>query len=100
MISLENSLQQSGETCLQIFSAQRDQHQDVGAASGAFMTAFSTAGALGVSIIGLIDASLTRSSGSPQHAFTLSIIVIVLLSLGLSLTVQPLSKPLTPPNRE
>jgi len=74
--------------------------QDVGAASGAFMTAFSTAGALGVSIIGLIDASLTRSSGSPLHAFTLSIIVIILLSLGLSFTVQPLSKPLTPANSE
>ncbi len=72
-------------------------HQDAGAASGVFMTAFSTAGALGVAVIGLLDAILTRSSGSPLHAFILSIVVITLLSLGLSLTVQPLSKPLIPP---
>lgn len=70
---------------------------DAGAASGVFMTAFSTAGALGVAVIGLFDVALTRSSGSPLHAFILSIVVITLLSLGLSLTVQPLSKPLTPP---
>jgi MFS family permease len=72
-------------------------HHDAGAASGVFMTAFSTAGAIGVAVFGLLDAALTRSSGSPLHAFILSIVVITLLSLGLSLTVQPLSKPLTPP---
>jgi EmrB/QacA subfamily drug resistance transporter len=71
-------------------------HQDAGAASGVFTTAMSTAGALGVAVIGLIDASLTRSSGSPLHAFILSLIVITLLSLGLSFTVRPLSKPLAP----
>jgi hypothetical protein len=61
------------------------------------MTAFSTAGAFGAAVIGLLDATLTGSSGSPLHAFILSTAVITLLSLGLSLTVQPLSKPLTPP---
>jgi hypothetical protein len=56
-----------------------------------------TAGALGVAVIGLLDATLVRSSDSPLHAFMLSPGVIMLLSLGLLLTVQPLSKPLTPP---
>ncbi len=72
-------------------------HHNAGAASGVFTTAMLTAGALGVAIIGLLDAALTRRSGSPLHAFILSIVVIILLSLGLALTVQPLSKPLTPP---
>jgi len=74
-------------------------HHDAGAASGVFTTAMFTAGALGVAVIGLLDATLVRSSGSPLHAFMLSIVVIVLLSLGLLLTVQPLSKPLTPPTK-
>jgi len=69
--------------------------QEAGAASGVYMTAFSTAGALGVAVIGLLDVALTRSGG-PLHAFVLSLVVITLLSLGLSLTVQPLSKPLMP----
>lgn len=69
---------------------------EAGAASGVYMTAFSTAGALGVAVIGLLDAVLERS-GSPLHAFTFSIVVIALLSLGLSLTVRPLSKPFIPP---
>jgi EmrB/QacA subfamily drug resistance transporter len=69
-------------------------HHNAGAASGIFTTAMSTAGALGIAVIGLIDTAFMRSS-SPLHAFTLSGIVILLLSLGLSLTVRPLSKPLT-----
>ncbi len=70
--------------------------QEAGAASGVYMTAFSTAGALGVAVIGLLDAALTRSGG-PLHALMLSIATITLLSFGLSLTVQPLGKPLIPP---
>jgi EmrB/QacA subfamily drug resistance transporter len=70
--------------------------QDAGAASGVYMTAFSTAGALGVAMVGLLDAALTRS-GSPLHAFIFSIIVISLLSPGLLLTVQPLSTSLMLP---
>jgi EmrB/QacA subfamily drug resistance transporter len=70
--------------------------QDAGAASGVYMTAFSTAGALGVAALGLLDATLTRSGG-PLHAFTFSIIAITLLSLGLCFTVQPLSKALIAP---
>ena len=69
--------------------------QEAGAASGVYMTAFSTAGALGVAVIGLLDAALTRSGG-PLHALMLSIATITLLSFGLSLTVQPLGKPLIP----
>jgi EmrB/QacA subfamily drug resistance transporter len=72
-------------------------HHEAGTASGVYMTAFQTAGALGVAVIGLIDAALTRISGSSLHAFVLSMLVITLLSLGLSFTVRPLSKPLTPP---
>jgi len=69
---------------------------EAGAASGIYMTAFQTAGALGVAVIGLLDAVLERS-GSSLHAFTFSIVVIALLSLGLSITVRPLSKPFIPP---
>ena len=72
-------------------------HQEAGTASGVFTTAMFTAGALGVAVIGLLDATLLRNSGSPLHAFMLSVGVIALLSLGLLLTVQPLSKPLTSP---
>jgi len=68
---------------------------NAGTASGIFVTAFQTSGALGVAIIGLVDASLTSRSGNPLWAFTLSTLVIALLSLGLLLTVLPLSKPLT-----
>jgi EmrB/QacA subfamily drug resistance transporter len=70
--------------------------QEAGAASGVFMTAFSAAGALGVAVIGLLDAALTRSSGSSLHAFMLSSGVITLFSLGLIFTVQSLSKPPMP----
>jgi EmrB/QacA subfamily drug resistance transporter len=70
---------------------------DAGAASGVFTSTMSTAGALGVAVIGILDSTVARSSGSTLHAFTLSIIVIMLLSLGLSLTVRPLSKPLSLP---
>ncbi len=70
--------------------------QEAGAASGVYMTAFSTAGALGVAVIGILDAALTRSSG-PLHALMLSIATIMLLSFGLAFTVQPLGKPLIPP---
>jgi MFS family permease len=70
---------------------------DAGTASGVFMTAFSTAGALGVATIGLLDSTLTGSSASPLHAFILSTAVVTLLSFGLTFTVQPLSKPLTSP---
>ncbi len=69
--------------------------QDAGVASGVYMTAFSMAGALGIAVIGLLDATFARS-GSSLYAFTLSIIVITVLSLGLLLTVQPLSRPLMP----
>ena len=72
-------------------------HHDAGAASGVFTTVMFTAGALGVAVIGLLDAILVRSSGSPPHAFMISTGVITLLSLGLLLTAQPLSKPLTSP---
>jgi MFS family permease len=70
--------------------------QDAGAASGVYMTAFSTAGALGVALIGLLDAAFL-GSGSPLHAFLLSMVVITVLSVGLAFTVRPLSKPLLPP---
>lgn len=69
--------------------------QEAGAASGVYMTAFSTAGALGVAVIGLIDATLTASSGSPLHAFVISSAAVTLLSIGLAFTVWPLSKPRT-----
>src|SRR5260370_42696098 len=46
-------------------------HHDAGAASGVFMTAFSTAGALGFPVIGLVDGPLTGVSGSPLTAFFL-----------------------------
>jgi MFS family permease len=48
-------------------------------------------------LIGLLDVFFTASSGNPLRAFVISILVIVLLSLGLSLSVLPLagSHPLT-----
>jgi hypothetical protein len=54
------------------------------------------AGAFGVTLIGLLDASLTASSGNPLGAFVISVLVITLLSLGLSLSVLPLAGPLPP----
>ncbi len=73
-------------------------HHDAGAASGVFATAMSTSGALGVAVIGLLDAAFVRSSGSPLHAFILSIVLIMLLSCALLFTVRPLSKPLNSGN--
>jgi EmrB/QacA subfamily drug resistance transporter len=70
--------------------------QDAGTASGVFMTFFQTAGALGITLIGLLDAALIRSNNNPLHAFILSMAIIFLLSLGLSLTIQPLDRPLSP----
>ena len=64
---------------------------DAGAASGVYTTASEIAGALGVALIGLLDASLTASSGNPLRAFIISILAIVLLSSGLSLSVLPLA---------
>jgi predicted MFS family arabinose efflux permease len=63
---------------------------DAGAASGVYTTGTQVAGSLGVALIGLVDA-LTASSGNPLRAFITSVLLIVLLSVGLSLTVLPLA---------
>ncbi len=62
---------------------------DAGAASGVYTTGTQVAGALGVALIGLVDA-LAANSGNPLRAFITSVLLIVLLSSGLSLTVLPL----------
>jgi hypothetical protein len=66
-------------------------HDDAGLASGIYTTAQQMAGALGVTLIGLIDAFLPASDGNTLYAFVISIVVIALLSLGLSLSVLPLA---------
>jgi EmrB/QacA subfamily drug resistance transporter len=66
-------------------------HDDTGVASGVYTTVQQMAGAFGVMLIGLLDAFLTASSGNTLHAFVISVLVITLLSLGLSLTVRPLA---------
>jgi EmrB/QacA subfamily drug resistance transporter len=71
-------------------------HHDAGAASGIYTTVQQMAGAFGVTLIGLLDASLTISSGNPLHAFVISVQVITLLSLGLLLSVLPLAGSLPP----
>lgn len=68
-------------------------HGDVGIASGIYSTALQTASAFGVAIVGLVFATLTARSGGPVQAFVISLLVVALLSLGLSLTVLPLSRP-------
>jgi hypothetical protein len=54
------------------------------------------AGAFGVTLIGLLNAFLTASSGNPLRAFVISVLVITLLSPGLSLSVLPLAGSLPP----
>lgn len=71
-------------------------HHDAGAASGVYTTVSQIAGAFGVTLIGLLDASLTTGSGNPLRAFVISLFVIALLSLGLSLSVLPLAGSLPP----
>ena len=71
-------------------------HDDAGVASGIYTTAQQMAGAFGVTLLGLLDAFLTASSGNPLRAFVISILVIALLSLGLSLFVLPLAGSLPP----
>jgi predicted MFS family arabinose efflux permease len=71
---------------------ERVTHDDVGTASGIYTTTQQTASALGVAIIGLIFAAFTARGGSLLHAFVISLLIITLLSLGLSLSVLPLSK--------
>ena len=68
-------------------------HHDAGAASGVYNTASQVSGAFGVTLIGLVFVALMISSGSPLHAFVISVLVIMLLSLGLSFSVLPLSRP-------
>jgi MFS family permease len=67
---------------------------DAGVASGIYTTVQQMAGAFGVVLIGLIDAFITANSGSTLHAFVISVLVIMLLSVGLSFAVLPLGKPL------
>jgi MFS family permease len=69
-------------------------HDDAGVASGIYTTIQQIAGAFGVVLIGLLNAFLTASSGSTLHAFVISVLVIMLLSVGLSFTVLPLGRPL------
>jgi EmrB/QacA subfamily drug resistance transporter len=71
-------------------------HDDAGVASGIYTTAQQMAGAFGVTLLGLLDAFLTASDGNPLHAFVISIVMIALLSLGLSLSVLPLAGSLPP----
>jgi EmrB/QacA subfamily drug resistance transporter len=71
-------------------------YDDAGVASGIYTTVQQMAGAFGVTLIGLLDVSLTASSGNPLRAFVISVLVITLLSLGLSLSVLPLAGPLPP----
>ncbi|HZR43224.1 MAG TPA: hypothetical protein VFB12_24115 [Ktedonobacteraceae bacterium] len=56
-----------------------------------YTTASQIAGALGVALIGFLDASLLASSSNPLYAFIISVLVITLLSAGLSLSVLPLA---------
>ncbi|GLV55516.1 MFS transporter [Dictyobacter sp. S3.2.2.5] len=65
-------------------------HDDAGVASGIYSTVQQTAGAFGVTILGLLDTFFTLSSGSPLHAFVLTMAVIMLLSCGLWLSVRPI----------
>src|SRR5262249_53956320 len=69
---------------------------DAGAASGVYTTVSQIAGALGVALIGLLGTSLMASSGNPLRAFIVSVLVIVLLSAGLSLSVLPLARSRSP----
>jgi hypothetical protein len=68
-------------------------HDDAGVASGIYTTVQQMAGAFGVVLIGLLDAFFTTSSGSTLHAFVISVLVIMLLSVGLSFAVLPLRRP-------
>jgi len=71
-------------------------HHDAGTASGVYTTIQQIAGAFGVTLIGLLDTFLTVSSGNPLRAFVISVLVITLLSLGLTLSVLPLAGSLPP----
>jgi EmrB/QacA subfamily drug resistance transporter len=66
---------------------------DIGAASGVYTTASQMAGALGITLIGLLFSAFSTSSGKPLLAFVISLLVVTLLSLGLLFTILPLSKP-------
>jgi EmrB/QacA subfamily drug resistance transporter len=68
-------------------------HSEIGTASGVYATASQTAGALGVTLIGLLFSAFTMSSGKPLLAFVISLLVITLLSIGLLFTILPLGKP-------
>lgn len=65
---------------------------DAGSASGMYTTGTQVAGALGIALIGQVDA-FAASSGNALHAFIISVLAIVLLSVALSLTVLPLAGP-------
>lgn len=65
--------------------------QDAGVASGVFMTIFQTAGALGVAVIGLLDALLVQKGMVPLESFVLCVLVFVVCSGCLFFTVRPLN---------
>jgi MFS family permease len=68
-------------------------HDDTGVASGIYTTIQQMAGAFGVTLIGVLDTIFTARGGDPLQAFVISLLVIIALSLVLSLTVLPLSRP-------
>jgi EmrB/QacA subfamily drug resistance transporter len=65
--------------------------QHAGVASGVFMTIFQTAGALGVAVIGGLDAELLQNGIAPLESFVFSVLVITVCSGCLSFTVRPLN---------
>ena len=68
---------------------------DVGSASGIYMTVMQLAAALGVAVIGMIFSLWTANTGSPLAGFVGSLIVTTILSLLLLITVFPLRRPPT-----
>lgn len=79
-------------TCLMPRTLEEVAPHDAGAAAGVYTTGTQIAGALGVALIGQVDA-FAASSGNALHAFIVSVLVIGLLSVVLSLTVLPLARP-------
>ncbi|HEX2183892.1 MAG TPA: MFS transporter [Chloroflexota bacterium] len=68
--------------------------QDAGMAAGIYTTATQLGSAFGVALIGLIYGVVSGGSGAAPQAFVASMLAITLLSLGLSVTVLPLVKPI------
>lgn len=62
--------------------------EDAGAASGVYTTTMQTSNTLGIAIMGMVFAVLTTSGGNPLHAFTLTLLLLALLSLGSLVLVQ------------